>query len=1600
MLSAFESLRYAYKDESIISSGAADLENVNDDNISAKGGDKLHNIDEDLSYHSCHPMDADKYEVRKFDVDTSFVSGADSHGNSDHNTYNTGMPGIIDVSSILDDETDANKITIAGQQSVQFSRFSRGLSNVGQNRSNSVIHCPTMDVHVDHLAEVLVHDNEDLSEGTGSYTDGSSINLNQNIWNEDYDGNPDPSVLNRLTQAKHLPKGLDAVAIHRIKRAKILRQLKKLEDDLSSTGSCEFMFDNVCMPRMCGKESEDDDDSINSILDVQEGASLEASVDLESLKHRKPKVSRYALVPDGQYMSKTSSGSKKPEELVLMLPKRSTSSQDGSQSGFHQLNSTTVTDDSNLLHSDFLPLQFARNDSNLTDERKTYVEEEMEFTLQKYDLADPQRVAKIIMSGVDPEYKEYDKDEVEANDTALYDCTIETEIEEVVQLDGCVFKVRRIPDDDDPVEGDRSVRSSSDESSLHTNSAEEGETKKPELEETMEDDAESATDKENQIEPSHRRFFKILSNLHPDYKMQVVPLEEENDEYNDANQTVDRGPHNACTSPVQCLMGCGGNTDTLMDEPEELFKSFEMPATVMASLSALSQERGNGQYDIEKSSSEESPSPRLVPAISGSEDDEEASDEEHPSDVVMATLTNMTEEEAVANLHEVYSREEGYPEDDDYEFTLEKKESTEKQAVMASLDEMIEELNEISDVDESTEIGSMSANLDDLIDDLSAASLHLFPEEEELELLHTPTAETEPESISPTEMAEEEATTTSNLSDTLTTPSSQYEGIEAGIETGIETSTTQLTDETTQLTVETEPVSASTTELTEDEAINVASSDVDTVVTLLAGQGQRAETAPINTHVTDNSVNIAVSNLSFASVALPSLESGASSSSQDQGINTAPAITVSESQEDSQALCGVLSLAALISGPSAGNKDKPVQVVSPSHNKVTVSNVSSSNLDKAATIPTSTQDAVETVAVNTNINEKAVNIDVSNPLPTSAALPHLESQASSSSQDQGIKTAPAMTISESHEDSQALCGAISLANLISSTSSANTNATEQSSKIANVVTSHNDAATATVSISSSNLDKSVTIPTPSQDERVENVPVDKAVTIPTPSQDEHVETIPVNKAVTIPTPSQDEHVETMPVSTVDIAVSNPSFASVALPSIETGASSSSQDQGIMTAPAVTVSESQDDFRGFCGAITLATSNANLSFLREGTTSCIQDTEAVKLAVKGCMTVKGMDAELPQTLLNAKRLSAPDTPIEILGFATSVSVREVDTQAVESDLSQGEVQNEDVDHTPSHGEKDVTDFDCERDSEIEFVEPMSPQSDDESYDDRIIKQSSSSFTEYFSLNPVSCSHNVENDDNGAENVAPSMSFNIRSPDISDEREKQKSLVKENKKVFDAEKHNSTTTELDLSEDGSKSIMPNISQMDIPGFSGCFNRASSGTDASMEDDMNMLMDALDLTLNATTTASFSSSQNEEVVVASVVKGIFAPNDSKVGRIILPSEYKELCEGIEVESSVGSFDSAGRNVNCTSDDSDVFFDANEELGTSPRRVAMAESPKLTIMDDLTFLRKKMLERMSKNSIRRSSRSPMSMSLLDVATTAEAKIREVAEAKKLLQS
>jgi len=400
---ALQHLKIAYKDESTVSNIAT--ANFADDTPPVEKME-LQNIDENWSYHSSILISSDKYEMGTFDNDFGFG----------------GMNGIIDVSSIYggDDDSDINKLHITQQDLLEL--------DISELKSK-----PTQDVEFDK-AENLIYATEDLSAGSGSETDGSSIILN--VWNEDYDGRPDPEVMKKLIEAKKLPRGLDPVVLTQIKRARIINKLRELDDDDSSQGSCGVMINNICMPRFCGNGELTDEESLgNSLVDSLKEGSTSASVDLDFFHHKRPKRSQYALVPDNQF-----NPNKSPEDLVLMLPKK------GAEDNFSVSGA-----------SSFLPIQQAAFDDD-SECQGTYIETEKEFTLQKYDRA-PHRIAELVLSGKKSEAPQYNANEtnstVETTPSRKLSFVAKKQIP--LDLDPYVLKMRRSVRDEDPVESDRSV---------------------------------------------------------------------------------------------------------------------------------------------------------------------------------------------------------------------------------------------------------------------------------------------------------------------------------------------------------------------------------------------------------------------------------------------------------------------------------------------------------------------------------------------------------------------------------------------------------------------------------------------------------------------------------------------------------------------------------------------------------------------------------------------------------------------------------------------------------------------------------------------------------------------------------------------------------------------------------------------------------------------------------------------------------------------------------------------------------------------------------------------------------------------------------------
>mmetsp|Transcript_8226 Transcript_8226/g.15492 ORF Transcript_8226/g.15492 Transcript_8226/m.15492 type:complete len:1002 (+) Transcript_8226:203-3208(+) len=412
---ALEQLKSAYKDESVISNLAT--VHYSDDVIEFEKKE-LVDIDENLSFRSCIPMEFDKYEVGSL---------------NDEIDIDAQMPGIIDVSSIHDDNSQGDKMHLSFGHN-----YKLDISELEEKPAQS-IKCYTNGYDE-------IDDAEDLSDGagSGSETDESSIILN--VWNEDYEGNPDPIILDKLMKTKRLPRNIDPTVVTRIKRAKIIKQIMELEAEESSQGSCEVMFDNICGPKFCANGDLTDEESLgrNSIVESIKQDSLAGSIDSEIFQFKRPKRSKYALIPDKKFNPK-----KSPEQLVLMLPKNK-----------DELKRTTERDS-------FFPIQYSNIDDDDEDSgnNRTYAEKEMEFTLQKYDRT-PGRIAQLVLSGKKSEAKVSYADE----SSELTSCNLFSEIPvETVSLDKYVLKDHRYVQDGDPIEGDRSISSHNSSCSLVSN---------------------------------------------------------------------------------------------------------------------------------------------------------------------------------------------------------------------------------------------------------------------------------------------------------------------------------------------------------------------------------------------------------------------------------------------------------------------------------------------------------------------------------------------------------------------------------------------------------------------------------------------------------------------------------------------------------------------------------------------------------------------------------------------------------------------------------------------------------------------------------------------------------------------------------------------------------------------------------------------------------------------------------------------------------------------------------------------------------------------------------------------------------------------------
>ena len=420
--SALHHLKRAYKDESVVSNIAtANFGDELDETMNSETKMDLVNFDESMSYRSGIPMDSDKYEIGNIQCEVGSIQ--------DNLQFDTTMPGIIDVSSIHEDESEFNKITGSQEDG-----FKLDLS--------LLVEKPTHDIHVD-LAGDMIHDNEDLSEGAGSGSESDKSSLIFNVWNEDYDGNPDPEVMHKLINAKHLPRNIDPYVLGKIRRAKIINQIRKIEDDDSSEGSCGIMFDRMCLPKFYGNDDLTDEGSYGSVgasslVESIKETSIAGSVDSEVFQFKRPKRSPYALISDKQFIPGAPS-----EQLVMMLPKNK----------------------SDLLKRN-LPSQRANyeaDDDSSSEGRRTYVEKEMEFTLQKYDQA-PHRIAARVLTGKQPEVPFFSNDTVGSSIGGSFESFVMS-TEKIEDLDGCILRSRRVVGDEDSIEENRSIVSKANEGS-------------------------------------------------------------------------------------------------------------------------------------------------------------------------------------------------------------------------------------------------------------------------------------------------------------------------------------------------------------------------------------------------------------------------------------------------------------------------------------------------------------------------------------------------------------------------------------------------------------------------------------------------------------------------------------------------------------------------------------------------------------------------------------------------------------------------------------------------------------------------------------------------------------------------------------------------------------------------------------------------------------------------------------------------------------------------------------------------------------------------------------------------------------------------------
>jgi len=436
---AMDHLKYAFKDETVVSNAAMTIlsqhENeseIDQDEIKevllkyeklqaqaealANAKSDLINVDDEISFHSLQPTNEDRYHVQGCEAE-----------------FTRDIPGVMDVSSVQSDNP--------GVLNISLSRDDEDMHILFNDQGNR------QKLFEDH--EFFREDDLSDSVGTGSTTDGGSLLFN--VFNEDYEGRPDPQVMKTLVEAKHLPRNLDPFVLTQIRRVRIIHQLRNLEEDDSDDGDCNFMLNRFCLPKACAAAEEDTDDEnslVDTIIDCTDNddnntLNSNASLDIADLVHKRPKRSKYMITGDKEYKP-----GKAPEDLVLMLPRNDESFTDDEDE--------SVKSEEIEKGGKKLPVQYAVNDKDSDSEhktiRKTYEEKEMEFTLQNYDMT-PHRIAQRVMKGEgDASPEEYAR-KPESLMSQLSGPLAPDEVEILA------FRGKRYSDDDDPIEEDRSVLS-------------------------------------------------------------------------------------------------------------------------------------------------------------------------------------------------------------------------------------------------------------------------------------------------------------------------------------------------------------------------------------------------------------------------------------------------------------------------------------------------------------------------------------------------------------------------------------------------------------------------------------------------------------------------------------------------------------------------------------------------------------------------------------------------------------------------------------------------------------------------------------------------------------------------------------------------------------------------------------------------------------------------------------------------------------------------------------------------------------------------------------------------------------------------------------